>query len=278
MYADDNILHTPGAQFLDVQSNLQDVTDKSNDWYCKNKLSINVPKSSVMAISSTHKKMTDSLKIKINDFTLEQVTHMKYLGIQIDEHLQWDEQLMFLAKTVSHKLHCLRKLKSSFPIHLLCQIYQSCIQPHLDYCCTVWGFLPETKLQKVQHIQNSAARIICNNFDFINFRGIDFVKDLKWQSFTERRDFLAASLMFKCIHEQAPHYLSDQVVMMCDIQPYGTRSTYNMDVYVPPARTEQFKRSFQYAGAVIWNGLTDTIKDSPTYDKFKLNYKKEYFH
>ena len=278
MFADDNILSVTGTNIIEVQSKLQSTVNAADGWYIKNKLSINAPKCNAMTVTTQQKKLVGSLDIKINDITIDHVKSMPYLGLKLDENLLWNEQVSYVAKTVAPKMHCLRRLRKSLPPYVLSKIFKSCIQPHLDYCCTVWGYLPDCKVSKVQHIQNSAARIVTNNFDFINVRGIQLVKDLGWQNFSERRDYLTNSLMFKSIHGLAPNYLSDHVVMMCDVIPYGTRSTYDMNVYVPPARTEYFKRSFQYAGGTLWNSLTDNVKESPTFEKFKHNYRQTYFN
>jgi len=56
MYADDNILDTTGHQLNDVKTNLQETTQKAADWYHNNRLSINAPKSKVLAVHSSHKK------------------------------------------------------------------------------------------------------------------------------------------------------------------------------------------------------------------------------
>ena len=99
------------------------------------------------------------------------------------------------------------------------------------------------------------------------------VRGLGWQTMTERRDYLTATLMFKCIHELAPFYLSGQVTMMCDIIPYNSRSTYTMDEYVPRVTKELTKNAFFYQGPMIWNKLPTYVKESTSLNSFKHNYK-----
>ena len=61
---------------------------------------------------------------------------------------------------------------------------------------------------------------------------------------------------------------------MCDLIPYNTRSTVNMDVYVPGFNYAQYKTSFAYNGPVIWNGLPDYAKESSNLKQFKANYRR----
>ena len=70
-----------------------------------------------------------------------------------------------------------------------------------------WECTSKQNIYKIQRLQNRAARIITGNYDFINTRGIDLVKNLKWMCVSQRRDYFIAILMFKSIHGLAPHYL-----------------------------------------------------------------------
>jgi hypothetical protein len=125
----------------------------------------------------------------------------------------------------------------------------------------------------LQTLQNRAARIIEQDFDFINTRGIDLLKKLTLQTLTERRNFRTCALMFKCIHGKVPNYLCDQVIMACDVHSYGTRQANSMNVHVQHAKTEVLKKSLFYNGGRLWNQLPEVVKESENIDTFKKNYK-----
>ena len=57
-------------------------------------------------------------------------------------------------------------------------IYTSIIQPKIDYAISIWGYTTAHNINKVQRLQNRAARILTGNFDYVNTRGIDLVKTL----------------------------------------------------------------------------------------------------
>ena len=108
----------------------------------------------------------------------------------------------------------------------------------------LWGCTTEANLDRIQRIQNLLTRIMCNNFDYINFRGIEMVRTLRLQSIREMRDYFLCILMFKCIHGFAPHYLCNDVTMYIDISGYDTRSAENMDLYLPRCSRESYKKKF----------------------------------
>ena len=128
--ADDAILHVTASNPVDLAENLQNTLDTSTSWYNDNKLMVNGPKCNVSVISSNHKKINEPIDVKVNSQILTQTSNFKHLGIQIDQHLQWNEQITALAKVVAPKLHVLRKIAKFVPESLLSRIYKSCIQPH----------------------------------------------------------------------------------------------------------------------------------------------------
>ena len=93
-------------------------------------------------------------------------------------------------------------------------IYQGIIQPRFDYAITItlWGFSSKYKLSKVQRLQNRAARIITG--DYVHVRGIDIVNNLKWMNVIQRRDYVVALYVFKCIHGMSTSYLSDCITII----------------------------------------------------------------
>ena len=171
-------------------------------------------------------------------------------------------------------MHVLRRLRNVFPRELLVKIYKSYIQPKIDYGLTIWGCTTDLNLNKVQRIQNFAARIIFKNFDYINTRGLDLVRNLKLQNVCERRDYFLCVLMFKCIHGMAPQYLCNDVTMQFDVHGYDTRSAENMNLYVPRPYKEIYKRSFLYKGSSLWNNLPRNLKETDSLEKFKYRYRQ----
>ena len=214
----------------------------------------------------------DQFSRNLESNKIELVNKAMYLGLLVKDDLSWDQHILQLCKNMNNYLHVLRRLNKIFPMQLLLKVYKSYMQSKLDYGLSIWGCTTEGNLDRVQRIQNFCARITCNNYDYINIRGIDLVKSLKLQTIRERRDYFLCVLMFKCIHSVAPHYLSNDVTMVVDIHGYNTRSSENMDLYVPRCTKELCKRNFLYKGSMLWNDLPDILKESSSLDVFKSNY------
>ena len=59
------------------------------------------------------------------------------------------------------------------------------IQPHIDYCLSVWGSCSQTDINAIQKLQNRAARIIKRCYDF-TVRSYDLIKQSSFYIISER--------------------------------------------------------------------------------------------
>ena len=75
----------------------------------------------------------------------------------------------------------LRYLRKFHPFALLLNIYKTYLRSKLDYGLSNWGCNTEVNLNRVQRIQNLLARIICNDFDYIQSCGIDLVRSRPYE-------------------------------------------------------------------------------------------------
>ena len=130
-------------------------------------------------------------------------------------------------------------------------------------------------INRIQRIINLSARIISNNYDFINCRGTDILKELGLNTFEERRDFLLAVLMFKCHQGAAPNNLMDKLCLQSQVTERTTRHTDDSMYYIPKTRTKTTESAFMVTGPRIWNKIPQKIRNAPSLDTFKKLYKKE---
>ena len=203
MYADDVIIYTSATSTHELECKLESCIDSISNWYGMNKLCINKKKSSVMVIGSKFQLRSLNLgdfAISINVDELQLVEEAKYLGLWMRNDLSWDDHILELCRKMYYYVHMFRRLRKIFPSQLLLNIYKSYVQSKIDYGSSIWGCTTEAYLDRIQRIQNLLARIMCNNFDYINFRGIEMVRTLRLQTIRERRDYFLCILMFKPIH------------------------------------------------------------------------------
>ena len=232
LFADDTEIHVGGDTLAEVERLLQLDVDNIVGWFKKNKLTVNSSKSFAMMFSSNATRIAQGLGLKIDGCDIECVQSARYLGIYPDSNLKWSDHISHLCSTISPKIGLLGRLKHLLPPECVKLVYKSIIQPHIDYCITVWGFADNKYINKVQSLQNRAARIITGKYDW-STRGIDLVKELGWQNVRERRDYFTALLVHKAIHNNAPAMIQDLFTLSNEINLRQTRSTEANTLYVP---------------------------------------------
>ena len=110
--------------------------------------------------------LTDSPTITINDNQVSQVTTAKSLGVTIDNKLDWSSHTDKLTKKVASGIGAIKRITHLVFRATLHLIYQALIKPHFDYCNIVWGNCGITLLNKIQKLQNRAARVLTySNYD-----------------------------------------------------------------------------------------------------------------
>ena len=131
-------------------------------------LSLNAIKTEFIIIGSHHRVgRLDSTPestpyiVQVGDMMIKRVTKVNYLGLVVDENLSWDEHVEYIKK-ISRNIGIIKRMRSILPYELLTTLYMTLVKPHFRYCDIVWGQCNETLKDKLQTLQNRAARVICN--------------------------------------------------------------------------------------------------------------------
>ena len=279
MFADDVMIYVTGKSINEIKSALQACVTGAFNWYTANRLSINSSKSNVMLIGSQRAIHTQSqeLEIYLGDTKLEQVRSTRYLGIEVDCLFKWDCHVQNMCRSISGKLAMLSRLRPFMSQTLLSKVYSTHILPCIDYGITIWSNCNEGTKQLISRLQKRAARIVKGNFDYVNIRGADLMNDLGWQTIDMRQNYFYSTLMYKCIHGDAPVWLTNQILMACEYHDVNTRNASQMNVIVPKPKVDFFRKSLQYQGATVWNHLPLHVKESSSLHSFKKMYKQLFF-
>ena len=150
------------------------------------------------------------------------------------------------------------------PQSTLLNIYNSLVQPHFDYYSLVWGNCGKTLSNKLQKLQNRAARVITSsNFDV----DVDSLfHKLSWKDLKSQRQIQNALMVFKSLNGLVPEYPTSKFVKRNESN-YSLRDSVNE--LVPFPRTNDMKNSFSYSGATLWNSLPCNIRESGSLNQFK---------
>ena len=280
-----NDLHDEALEFLCVEiskpkvrlndSNPDKLISVLNDdlktlqkWLNLNKLSLNAIKTKCMFMASRQKLSTipEEPNIAISGNKIERVRSYKCLGLKLDESLTWEHHVSTIISKVSKVIGVLRRLKPLLPQSTLTMIYNSLAQPYFDYCSIVWDSLGKGLGQKLQRLQNRAARIITES-DY-NIRSSDILTSLNWTNLETRRTQQFKTFMYKTVNNMVPSYLSGKFTSTSMIHEHSLRGS-NHKLFVPRPLTESLKKSFSYRGATLWNDIPVELTSVQSLAEFK---------
>ena len=83
------------------------------------------------------------------------------------------------------------------------------------------------------------------------------MKQLKWQTVSQRIDYYLATLMYNSVHGNAPAFLYNSITMACECNDINTRASNTLKV---------MRKSFTYIGSAVWNDLPAKIHESASCD------------
>ena len=104
-----------------------------------NKLSLNASKTKIVLFKSRNKKITKQLNFQVSGHKIKQSSQVQYLGVILQNDLDWDAHLTNLDKKLSCSTGLLPKIRHYVPVHLLRTIYYLVFNSYLNYACEIWG-------------------------------------------------------------------------------------------------------------------------------------------
>lgn len=268
MFADDTNLTISAKTLTELELALTPELNNLSRWLKANKLSLNVAKTELMIIGSRQRlsAQCNDFEMRIDDQIIKRVDKTKSLGLTIDAQLSWGSHIEEICKKVSSAIGALKRVRPFISKETAIQIYNALIMPHFDYCSPVWDCLSGYLSDKLQKLQNRAARII-TKLPF-NTSLNHLLSTLDWERLSLRREKQKAIMMYKIINNLAPEYL--QSLFSQHHSVYDTRNSEGRLALSKP-NTNYLKRSFSYSGAMLWNKLPKNLKNASSINHFRRN-------
>ena len=267
MYADDTSLSFAASDQGCLQSELNHEIENVTMWLKANKLSLNVTKTELMVIASRQKLLTQKdseIDIHVDNTEIKRVTSAKSLGVYIDETLSWQEHVNEISKKISSGIGALKRIRPLIDEKTAVKVYKALIEPHFDYCSTVWDGMSQQLAEKLQKLQKRAARVItCSCYDA---HTKPIFNKLGWVNLITKRKKQKAVMMYKTLNNLTPDYLKEMFT-----QKHTSHSLRDSEkkLAIPQPRTDYRKRSFSYSGSVLWNELPTHLRLSSSLSQFK---------
>ena len=162
LFADDStITYSFNRHEVDDTSAL--INDELNlvyRWLCSNRIMINADKTKYIIFSYRMKIVVPP--IKFGNHTLLQVENCKFLGLYLDEALNFESHVSHIARKMSKSIGILNKVKKIFPSEIMLTLYFSLIHPYIMYLLEFWYSAPAHISSRINILQKKSIRIVYN--------------------------------------------------------------------------------------------------------------------
>ena len=188
-----------------------------------------------------------STLLKLNLWLLEQL-----LGIIVDDTLTWEEHIEYVSVKIKRGIGILKVTGKFLKRESLILIYRTLIEPYLRYCSTVWGQCNETQKDKLQALQNKAARTIAK----VKFHDVDHTRllhDLGWLNVRSLLELDMGIFMYKCQNKLMPDSIANLFRTVDSVHSYQTRAAKSGNLNIPESLHSSAQKSISNKGAKVWN-------------------------
>ena len=124
------------------------------------------------------------LRVTVDSEPVRQETSTKTLGLTLDENLTWKNHIEVISKKVSSGIGALKRVRGLIDRETAIIVYKGFID--FSYCAPVWDGIGVTLSDRLQKLQNRAARVITQPTYDISSR--DLLNELQWNSLSINRD------------------------------------------------------------------------------------------
>ena len=267
-FADDTTVFMSGGDLAmlcrDVNSELVKVTE----WLRSNRLSLNVDKTTFMLL--THNKIDSSiLPININGGRICNVSSMKFLGVTLDDRLNYNENTNILSKKLSCALGIMNKMSNLVSPHVLKILYYSLFYSHLTYALPIWGGCGVTNVGRVDKLNERACKMFSNN----SHRAFSPPK------YHNIYRFVLLSLFHVLLNDNSHNFcINNQIVNLMPDHVYRTRFLTDECLSIPQYRKTTSQNQFLYNAVKEWNKLLVDVRLISSHPKFTKILKKHLYN
>ena len=112
----------------------------------------------------SRKRNIVDLDVNISNTKIERKTESRFLGVIVDEKLNWSKHIHTLKSKMSKYIGVMCKLKFQIPLKARLLVYNSLVQSHLNFCSSIWGFAAKSNIDKLLTVQKKAIRSVMPGF------------------------------------------------------------------------------------------------------------------
>ena len=198
---------------------------------------------------------------------IERVKSCRFLGLIIDDELEWSERNNTLYTYLLKYVGIFYKLRNRVPIGVMKNVYYAFVHSHILFGIELYANTFPTYIDRLVKLNNKLLRILLHQSCFCSVREL-------YMSF----DTLSVPDLHKCQllllvqntlfqSNLLPNVFANYYTLNSSVHAYLTRS--HSDIHIYRANTLFGQRSVTYKGGILWNSLLSGLKNIHSSTQFK---------
>ena len=188
--------------------------------------------------------------------------------------MSMDKHVTNICKNCFFHLRKIARIKEYLSTSDIQTLVHAFITSKLDNCNSLLYGLPKFLIDRLQNVQNCAARLVTGSKKYDHITPL--MKQLHWLPISQRIIYKIVLITCKSLNGSAPHYINNM------LKPYtpsaNLRSSSKRLLTIPSVKLVNYgERSFSYAAPKLWNALPEYIRKSETLPIFKTRLKTHIF-
>ena len=177
--------------------------DKIKNWMHLNLLKLNDNKTEALLVGTrTNLTQVKETQIRVGQSTIEFSDRVKNLGVIFDRELSMEANVSQTIRSCHFQLRNIGAIRHLLPTSAAHALVRSLVLSRLDFCNSLLVNISSEQLQRLQRVENTAARIVmkCKKSSHITPTLIQ----LHWLPVQARVEYKVLSLAYQCYHQLAP--------------------------------------------------------------------------
>jgi len=276
LYADDTQLYLPftpsdSSSVTEAIAKMEACINHISAWMLANKLKLNEDKTEFIVITPPKfRHIVSKCTLRIGTSFIKPSEYVRNLGAMFDQSISVKKQITSICQSTNFHLRNIGQIRKYLDTDATSALIHSLITSRLDNNNALLAGAPKCETDRLQRLQNTAARIITRTRKHDHITGV--LQKLHWLPVNERIIFKILLLVYKCLNDSAPTYLKDLLEHYHPAR--NLRSENQLLLKIPKYRLKRTgERTFAFVAPTMWNLLPFHIKTADSVTSFKRDLK-----
>ena len=271
IFADDTNIFFKCKDIKEITTIGSQIMTQLQGWFKANKLTLNSEKSSFIIFRSKRKKQTNiPEQIKYEDTSINRCNSIKYLGVILDEHLDWNEHIHDLCNKLKRYFKTFYCIRRYLNIDQVKTIYYALIYSRIKYGISVFGTACKKKLTKIQILQNKLLKVLLAKTYRYSTNSLH--NELNILKVTDIAKLNTLTFVHNFFHDKLPQMFKQYYKLFGDIHSFNTRGS-PYQIIIERHSSNIGHSTMKIRGANLWNQISEDIKKTNDVKKFRKHIK-----